>query len=53
MEINIETIIDLYQNKLSITEKDLIMTQAQVITLQNKIEKLENLLKENNIDIVQ
>lgn len=52
MEISIETVINLYQNKLSNTEKDLIMTQAQVLALQKQNEKLENLLKENDIEIV-
>lgn len=53
MEINIDVIISLYKERLANVENDLIISQAQVISFQNKITKLEELLKENNIDIIQ
>lgn len=52
MEINIQTVIDLYKDRLANTENELIMSQAQIITLQQEVNKLKNLLKENNIDVI-
>lgn len=52
MEINIQTVIDLYKDRLSNVENELIMSQAHTITLQLEVEKLKNLLKENNIEII-
>lgn len=53
MEINIDVVINLYKERLANIENDLIMSQAQVFTLQEKVAKLEGLLKENNIETVK
>lgn len=53
MEIDVMTIINLYKEKLSNTEHELIINQVKVITLEQRIEQLEGLLKENNIETVK
>ena len=53
MEVDINIVMDLYKERLANVESDLIISKAQVVSLQNKITKLEELLKENNIDIIQ
>ena len=53
MDIDAKLIINLYKEKLSNVENELIMTTAQIITLQQEIDKLKNILKENGIDILQ
>lgn len=50
MDVDAKLIISLYKEKLSSTENELIMTTAQVIVLQQEIERLKNLLSENGID---
>ena len=52
MEIDINIIIDLYKERLANVENDLIISKAQAVTMQEKIDKLEGLLKENNIEII-
>lgn len=52
MEVNIDLVISLYKERLANAENDLVMNQAQVITLQERVSKLEELLKENNIEVV-
>lgn len=52
MEVNIDLVISLYKERLANTENDLVMNQAQVITLQERVAQLEELLKENNIEVV-
>lgn len=52
MEINIDIIIDLYKKRMMEAEQGLIISQAQVIAMEERINKLERLLKENNIEIV-
>lgn len=53
MDIDVSLIINLYKEKLSNVENELIIFNAQVITLQQEIDKLKNILKENGIDILQ
>ena len=53
MEIKYETVFEIYKKRLNNKEDECIMWEAQVVTLQSKIEKLEKLLKENNIDVIQ
>lgn len=53
MEIDVMTIINLYKEKLSNTEHELLINQAKIIALEKRIEQLEGLLKENNIETVK
>lgn len=53
MEINVETVIVLYKEKLSNVEHDLIIREAQIKELQSQIDNLNKLLKDNNIDVVK
>lgn len=52
MEIKYETIFDIYKERLKNKEDECVMWQAQAITLQEKVAKLEELLKGNNIEVV-
>lgn len=52
MEIKYETMFDIYKERLNNKEYECVMWQAQAITLQEKVAKLEELLKENNIEVV-
>lgn len=53
MEIDVITIMNLYKEKLSNTEHELLINRAKVIALEQRIEQLEGLLKENNIEIAK
>ena len=42
MQIDINTIIEIYARKLSDTEKENVLLQAQVMMLQKQLEELQN-----------
>ena len=42
MQIDINTIIEIYARKLSDTEKENVLLQAQVMMLEKQLEELQN-----------
>lgn len=53
MDIDVGLVINLYKEKLSNIENELIISNAQVITLQQEIDKLTVGLKEKDASEVQ
>ena len=51
MEIDANVVIKLYKDRLSNVENELIINQAQIVLLQEKIDTLKRLLSENDIEI--